>query len=371
MKEYEYNSLNKEELKEIMISLDEKAFRANQLFQQIHKHRVFNLDDITVFSKDLKDKLKAHGHINKPEIIEVFQSKIDGTKKFLIKLEDKQIIETVYMPYEDRDTLCISSQVGCKMGCTFCASTKAGFVRSLSSAEIISQIYLVENYLNTNINNIVFMGIGEPLDNFDNVVRAIYLLNDKDGKNLSQRSMTLSTSGLANRIYDLADLNLSINLAVSFHYPFDEQRSEFMPVNKKYNIESLLKACKYYFDKTGRRVSFEYVLVDGLNDTDKHVAKLVELFRHKNIHINLIPLNEIKEFDYKSSKKSNIKAFQKKLEMQGINSTVRNKKGSDIEGACGQLRVNYIGEIGESLWYMHPFPIKEKWDVQIKIITQI
>lgn len=344
MKKYEYNSLNKEMFKELMISLGEKPFRAKQFFEHLHKHKIYNIQNITVFSKDLRKKLEDEGFINKPEIIQVFESKIDETKKFLIKLFDNQIIETVFMPYESRNTLCISSQVGCKMGCTFCASTKAGFVRSLNTSEILSQIYLVENYLNTNINNIVFMGIGEPLDNFDNVVNAIKILNDEDGKNLSQRNITLSTSGLVDKIIQLADLELSINLAVSFHYPFDEQRSEFMPINKKYNIDALLDVCHYYFDKTGRRVSFEYVLVHGLNDTDKHINKLVELFKHKNIHINLIPLNEIKEFNYKSSSQNNIKDFQSKLEKNGINSTIRNKKGADIEGACGQLRVNYIGE---------------------------
>lgn len=344
MKKYEYNSLNKEQLKELIIFLGEKPFRAKQLFEHLHKHKIYEIDDISVFSKELRNKLQEYGYINKPEIVKLYESKIDGTKKFLIKLFDNQIIETVYMPYDNRDTLCVSSQVGCKMGCTFCASTKAGFVRSLNTSEILSQIYLIENLLNVKINNIVFMGIGEPLDNFTNVVNAIGILNDKDGKNLSQRNITLSTSGLADKIIKLADLKLSINLAVSFHYPFDKQRSEYMPVNKKYSIELLLQACDYYFNMTGRRISFEYVLVHGLNDTDKHANKLVDLFRHKNIHINLIPLNEISEFNHKSSSQKNINEFQKKLERNGINATVRNKKGSDIEGACGQLRVNYIGE---------------------------
>lgn len=357
MKKYEYNSLNKEQLKELIIFLGEKPFRAKQLFEHLHKHKIYEIDDISVFSKELRNKLQEYGYINKPEILKLYESKIDGTKKFLIKLFDNQIIETVYMPYDNRDTLCVSSQVGCKMGCTFCASTKAGFVRSLNTSEILSQIYLIENLLNVKINNIVFMGIGEPLDNFTNVVNAIGILNDKDGKNLSQRNITLSTSGLADKIIKLADLKLSINLAVSFHYPFDNQRSEYMPVNKKYSIELLLQACDYYFNMTGRRISFEYVLVHGLNDTYKHANKLVDLFRHKNIHINLIPLNEISEFNHKSSSQKNINEFQKKLERNGINATVRNKKGSDIEGACGQLRVNYIGE---KLWFIHQFPIEER-----------
>lgn len=202
----------------------------------------------------------------------------------------------------------------------------------------------MEQDIGENISNIVFMGIGEPLDNYQIIIDVIYMLNHNLGKNMSQRSMTLSTSGLANKIYDLANLNLSINLAVSFHYPFDTERSKFMPVNKKFPIKELLKACDYYFEKTGRRVSFEYVLVDGLNDTNRHIDEIYRIFKGKNIHINLIPLNEIEEFNYNTSNEKNIKNFAKKLNEKGINATLRNKKGSDIDGACGQLRVNYLGE---------------------------
>lgn len=340
----ELNSMDEKELNEFILSIGEKKYRSKQLFEQLHKHKIFDLNDITVFSKDLRSKLCDISYINNLAVADIFKSKLDNTHKFLFRLEDGQIIESVFMQYDNRNTICISCQVGCKMGCSFCASTKAGFIRNLTTAEIISQVYKVENILNEKINNIVFMGIGEPLDNYDNIVKAIRILNNPNGKNLSQRLMTLSTSGLANKVRDLADLNLSINLAVSFHYPFDEERSKFMPVNKRFNISSLLEACDYYFDKTGRRVSYEYVLVDGLNDTDKHINKLVELFKGKNIHINLIPLNEIKEFDYKTSQDRNIENFQHKLNQKGINTTLRNKKGSDIEGACGQLRVNYIGE---------------------------
>lgn len=337
-------SLNKDKLEALMLELGEKKFRANQVFEAIHKKKIDSIDDITVLSKDFRKILSEKAEIYYPEILKIFESKIDSTKKFLLKLEDGQIIETVFMQYEGRNTICVSCQVGCKMGCSFCASTKAGFVRHLSVGEILSQVYVVEKALNVNINNIVFMGIGEPLDNYENIIDVIYMLNHKLGKNMSQRSMTLSTSGLANKIYDLADLNLAINLAVSFHYPFDKERSQFMPVNKRFPIKDLLKACDYYFDKTGRRVSFEYVLVDGLNDTQRHIDELHRLFKGKNIHINLIPLNEIDEFNYKSSKDKNIENFSKKLNARGINTTLRNKKGSDIDGACGQLRVNYIGE---------------------------
>ncbi len=344
MDKINFNSLNKKELEDYFESIGEKSYRAKQLFEQIHRTRVTSLDEVTVFSKKLREKLKEDGRLEWPELVEIYESKLDGTKKFLLKLADGQIVETVFMPYEDRNTICISSQVGCKMGCSFCASTKAGFMRDLTSSEIISQIYLVERYLDTTINNIVYMGIGEPLDNYDNVLKSIHLLTDKDGKNISQRSITLSTSGLTDNIRKLANEGLSINLAVSFHYPFDEERSQFMPVNRKHNISDLIRACDYYFDRTGRRVSYEYVLVDGLNDTERHIEKLAELFEGKNIHINLIPLNEIDEFSYKSSRADNIKAFVEKIRKKGLNATLRNKKGADIEGACGQLRVNYIGE---------------------------
>lgn len=344
MDKINFNSLNKKELEDYFTSIGEKTYRAKQLFEHIHKLRVSSLDEVTVFSKKLRERIKDDGYLVWPEIVEIFESRLDSTKKFLLKLEDGQIIETVFMPYEDRNTICISSQVGCKMGCKFCASTKAGFIRNLSSSEIISQIYLVEKHLDTTINNIVYMGIGEPLDNYENVVKSIRLLTDKDGKNISQRGITLSTSGLTEKIRRLANEDLAINLAVSFHYPFDDERSRFMPVNKKHNIAELLDACDYYFDKTGRRVSYEYVLVDGVNDTDKHINKLVDLFKGKNIHINLIPLNEIDEFNYRSSRAGNINYFVEKIRKKGLNATLRNKKGADIEGACGQLRVNYIGE---------------------------
>ena len=344
MDKINFNSLNKKELEDYFTSIGEKTYRSKQLFEHIHKLKVSRLDEVTVFSKKLRERIKDDGYLVWPEIVEIFESRLDSTKKFLLKLEDGQIIETVFMPYEDRNTICISSQVGCKMGCKFCASTKAGFIRNLSSSEIISQIYLVEKYLDTIINNIVYMGIGEPLDNYENVVKSIRLLTDKDGKNISQRGITLSTSGLTEKIRRLANEDLAINLAVSFHYPFDDERSRFMPVNKKHNIAELLDACDYYFDKTGRRVSYEYVLVDGVNDTDKHINKLVDLFKGKNIHINLIPLNEIDEFNYRGSRAGNINYFVEKIRKKGLNATLRNKKGADIEGACGQLRVNYIGE---------------------------
>lgn len=347
MDKIQLNSLKLNSLEKLFLDMEQPKFRAKQLFKFIHSEKRYDLDEITVFNVELKNKILEKGYITKPEIVKVFSSKVDTTKKFLIKLEDDNIIETVFMSYDNRNTLCISSQIGCKMGCSFCASTKANFKRNLNASEIVSQIYLVENYMDKVINNIVYMGIGEPLDNYENVLDSIYILNDKLGKNLSQRSITLSTSGLADKIRRLADDDLSINLAISLHYPFDVQREEFMPVNKIFKIKELVDSCEYYFNKTGRRVSYEYVLIQDLNDTDRHIDKLYELFHKKNIHINLIPLNEIKEFKYNSSSEKNSKLFQKKLMKKGINSTIRQKKGEDIDGACGQLRISY--ESGETV----------------------
>lgn len=344
MKKIALNTLNKIELAEFFTNLNEKKFRADQLFHSVHKHMVFDINDVKGFSNDLKEKISQHAYIKRIKLITVLSSKIDKTKKFLFELEDGQVIESVFMSYDGRNTICVSCQVGCKMGCKFCASTKAGFVRHLSVAEILSQLYMVERELDEKINNIVFMGIGEPLDNYDNIVKTIEILNHEDGKNMSQRNMTLSTSGLVPKIYELADLKLAINLAVSFHYPFNEERSSFMPVNQSYNIESLIEACDYYFEKTGRRVSYEYLLVQGLNDTQIHAEELIKLFAGKNIHINLIGLNEIDEFNYKSSNSENMIRFRDQLQKKGLNATIRQSKGIDIDGACGQLRVNYIGE---------------------------
>ncbi len=344
MNKIEINSLYLDELEDFFLSLGEKKFRAGQMFEFLHKNKNFDLQDNTVFSEKLKNKISENSYINKPVIEQKFSSNYDGTVKYLLRLEDDQIIESVFMPYEDRNTICISSQVGCKMGCKFCASTKASFVRSLSPAEIVSQVYLIENDLDEKISSIVLMGIGEPLDNYDNVIKAIRILNDEKGKNLGQRHITLSTSGLADKVRDLAEEDLAINLAISLHYPFDDQRASFMPVNHRYKIRDIIAASDYYFEKTGRRVSYEYVLIEGLNDTDDHINELVNLFRGKNIHINLIPLNEIAEFDYKSSENSRIEEFNKILNSKGLNSTVRNKKGFDIDAACGQLRISYKEE---------------------------
>ncbi len=259
----------------------------------------------------------------------------------MLELEDKNIIEAVFMEYNNRNTICISSQVGCKMGCKFCASTKNGLERSLSASEIIEEIYLLERE-NSNINNIVIMGIGEPLDNFSNIEKFIKIITDSKGRNLSHRAITISTVGLVDKIYELADLGYDINLAVSLHYAFDEKRMIYMPSAKKYKIKEIVKACDYYLDKTKRRISYEYVVIDGVNNLEEDIDQLESLFKGKNIHINLIPLNPIEEFKHSKTKSNVMEEFQKKLSKKGLNATIRRSMGSDIDASCGQLRNNYV-----------------------------
>ncbi|MDO5048216.1 MAG: 23S rRNA (adenine(2503)-C(2))-methyltransferase RlmN [Anaerococcus sp.] len=334
------NGKTLEELEEIFAKEGYKKFRAKQVFRQIHVNKVNDFDKMTDLSKDLRSELKEKFSFAKVKKEEEFISQIDTTKKYLFSLDDGNIIEAVFMDYGSRKTICISSQVGCRMGCEFCASSKNGLVRNLTVDELIEEVYELER-LNQDINNIVIMGIGEPLDNYENMVKFIELITDQKGRNLSHRSITLSTSGLVPRIYDLADQGLDVNLALSLHYADDEKRQKFMPIGKKYKISQLIKACDYYLEKTKRRVSFEYVVIDGVNNKDEDVYNLTRLLRGKNIHINLIPLNPIEEFDYKKPKSSALKDFRDKLLANKLNATIRKPMGSDIDASCGQLRNNY------------------------------
>ena len=318
-----------------------KKFRAKQVFRQIHVNKINSFEEMTDLSLDNRKKLSEIYYFPKVKEIERFKSNIDSTTKYLFELDDKNIIEAVYMEYESRKTICISSQVGCRMGCKFCASTKNGLVRNLSAAELLEEVYELER-LNGEISNIVVMGIGEPLDNFDNMIKFISQITNEDGRNLSHRSITISTSGLANKIYLLADSNLDVNLAVSLHYAFDYKRKEYMPIANKYSLDQLMKACDYYFEKTKRRISFEYVVIDGVNNTDDDIKELVKLLRGKNVHINLIGLNPIEEFKHEKTKQRIIKDFKRKLESRGLNATIRRSMGSDIDASCGQLRNNYV-----------------------------
>ncbi|WP_276876350.1 23S rRNA (adenine(2503)-C(2))-methyltransferase RlmN [Anaerococcus hydrogenalis] len=329
-----------EELEKIFSDLGFKKFRAKQVFRQIHVNKINDFSKMTDLSKKMREDLDKYFYFPKIKVVKEFKSNLDKTKKYLFELDDKNIIEAVFMEYNNRNTICISSQVGCRMGCKFCASTKNGLERSLSAAEIIEEIYLLERE-NSDISNIVVMGIGEPLDNFSNIEKFIKIITDQKGRNLSHRSITVSTVGLVDKIYDLANLGYDINLAVSLHYAFDEKRMAYMPSGKKYKIKDIIKACDYYLEKTKRRVSYEYVVIDGVNNLREDIDQLEKLFKGKNIHINLIPLNPIEEFKHSKTKNNVMDQFQQKLTKKGLNATIRRSMGSDIDASCGQLRNNY------------------------------
>lgn len=328
------------ELEDIFLEKGYQKFRAKQVFRQIHVNKVNDFSQMTDLSKDMRESLAKEFEIDKVSLLKTFESKVDSTKKYLFELKDGNIIEAVFMDYKDRKTICISSQVGCRMGCTFCASTKNGLERHMTASELIEEVYTLER-LNGDINNIVIMGIGEPLDNYKNITKFLEIITDENGRNLSHRSITLSTSGLTPKIYDLADSGLDINLAVSLHYATDEKRKKYMPVAKKYDIKGLIKATDYYIDKTKRRVSFEYVVIDGVNNLDSDIDNLKKLLKGKNIHINLIPLNPIEEFKHGKTTNKIINDFKEKLTRNGLNATVRYSMGQDIDASCGQLRNNY------------------------------
>lgn len=339
------NGMYLNELEEVIVAVGEKKFRAKQLFHHFHVEQGRDIDQIQVLPKALREKLNDYP-VSEATIAHMLQSK-DGSKKYLLALDDGNIIETVFMSYEDRNTLCVSSQVGCLMGCKFCASTKANFVRDLQAAEILNQVYEVEKDTGARIDNIVLMGIGEPLDNMEEVLRFIRLVTDPKGKNLSMRSITLSTSGLVPNIYRLADEGLSINLAISLHATSDKKRQETMPVAKKYSIQEILDACQYYFEKTGRRVSYEYVLIEGINDRKEDLDWMIANLQGPESHVNIIPLNEIAEYDGKAADFQALRTFQDKLTKNHVSATIRNKRGADIDGACGQLRINYEERVEE------------------------
>lgn len=332
-----------EELQEIIESVGEKKFRAKQIFEWIHGKKVKNLDDITVLSKKIVEKIKNNGnYIGNISKIKRFDSKDKHTHKYLFKLEDGHAIESVLMKYHHGYSACLSTQVGCRMGCTFCASTKAGLVRNLSAGEIVDQVYQMEKDLNVSISNIVLMGTGEPLDNFDEVSKFFEIIHSDLGKNLGYRHITLSTCGIVPQIYKFADLELPITLSISLHSPFDEGRREIMPIANKYSIVEIIEACKYYFDKTGRRITFEYTLIKNVNDGKKEAEAIGNLIRGLNAHVNLIPLNEIKESKLETATNDNVERFKGVLAKLGVNSTIRREMGLDINAACGQLRKDYM-----------------------------
>ena len=334
-------SLNLKELTVFMEELGEKAFRAKQIYQWLHVKQVESFDEMTNISKALIEKLKAHANLMTLTKETFQESKIDGTRKYLFCLEDGNVIESVLMRYKHGNSVCISSQVGCRMGCKFCASTLDGLVRNLTASEMLEQIYQIGKDIGERISNVVVMGTGEPMDNFDNLLKFIELLTDENGLNISQRNLTVSTCGIVPKMRELADANLQITLALSLHASTQAKRLELMPVANKYEIHEVVDACRYYFEKTGRRVTFEYSLVGGVNDRDEDVKQLCSLIKGMNCHVNLIPVNPIKERDFVQPDMAVTHAFKNKLEKYGINATIRREMGRDIDGACGQLRKRY------------------------------
>ena len=337
-------SFNYKELQEFVAELGEKSFRAKQIYEWLHVKQVESFSEMTNLSKAFQQKLEETCYLTVLSKEEVQISKIDGTRKYLFALEDGNVIESVLMKYKHGNSVCISSQVGCRMGCKFCASTLDGLVRGLTPAEMIDQIYRIGKDIGERISNVVVMGTGEPMDNFDNLLKFIELLTDENGLNISQRNLTVSTCGIVPRIRELADKKLSITLALSLHASNQNKRKALMPVANSYDINEVVDACKYYFEQTGRRITFEYSLVGGVNDSDEDAAELSALVKGINCHINLIPVNPIKERDFVSSNTKVVTAFKNKLEKNGINATVRRSLGEDIDGACGQLRRKHINK---------------------------
>lgn len=330
------------ELETYFLDLGEKKFRAKQLFEAIHKQKIKNLDKLTTFSQDLKDKINNSSEIYGVKKVLELKSKLDETKKYLFELHDENVIESVLMKYKYGHTVCISTQVGCKMGCAFCASTKKGLIRNLYASEMLDEIYEIERLNDINVSNIVLMGSGEALDNFDELIRFIELISAKEGKNLSKRNITISTCGLADKILKLAEYDYPITLTISLHNADEEERKKIMPITRKYPFDELIPALKEYQAKINKRISFEYVLIDGLNDSYQSALDIKNLLKDIKSHINLIPLNKIKEYDEEPSTSENIMKFKKYLEDFGFNVTVRRELGADINASCGQLRNNYL-----------------------------
>ncbi len=329
-----------EELESALVDMGEPKFRGVQIYHWLHEKLVRTPDEMTNVPKALADKIR-------PYMIDVveetrFASQLDGTVKFLFRLQDDHIIESVWMPYKDGVTVCISSQVGCRMGCRFCASTLDGLIRNLTASEMLDQVYAMQYTMKQRISNVVVMGAGEPLDNYTNLIRFIKLLSDEKGLNLSQRSIVVSSCGLSEKIRNLADEDLKITFALSLHAPTDEVRRKIMPIANRYPLVDVLDACQYYFERTGRRVTYEYSLIAGVNDSVADAEKLAKLLRNQQpCHVNLIPMNPVKERDYQRSEGAQIEKFKQTLEKFSINVTIRKGMGSDIDAACGQLRRQY------------------------------
>ena len=333
-------SLNYNEMSIEITNLGFPKFRVNQIYSWVHEKCVESFDEMTNLSKDMRNQLAEHFYISKLNVNTKLISKVDDTVKYLFILPDGEYVESVVMKYKYGYSICISTQVGCKMGCTFCASAIGGFVRHLSAGEMLSEIYSAQRDLGVKINHLVLMGTGEPLDNYDNVMRMLELITDEKGQNMSMRHISLSTCGIVRKIYDLAEKKLGLTLSVSLHAPNNQIRSKSMPVNNKYDIDELLKACKYYADTTGRRISFEYAMIRDVNDSDDGALELAKRLKGTLAHVNLIPVNNVRETDYQKSTAQRQKKFIEILSSRGITATVRRTLGSDINASCGQLRAS-------------------------------
>ena len=331
-----------DELKKEIESIGEKAFRAKQIYEWIHVKLVDSFEEMTNLSKALREKLETQYEIPTVKMLERQISGQDGTNKFLFQLQDGHVVESVLMKYNHGNSVCISSQVGCRMGCRFCASTIGGLERNLKASEMLGQIYQIQKISGERVSNVVIMGTGEPLDNYENFVKFIHILTDEHGLNISQRNITVSTCGIVPNMKRLAEEKLQITLALSLHGSTQEKRKTLMPIANKYKLEEVLEACDYYFDKTGRRITFEYSLVHGVNDNEEDAKELIEILKHRNCHLNLIPVNPIKERNFEKPSRKAAEEFRQKIEKSGINATIRREMGADIDGACGQLRRRYV-----------------------------
>jgi len=341
MDKTDISSKTLKEMEDLLVNIGEKKFRGKQIYTWINRDLVASFSEMTNLPKALREKLDDVYYLPKVTIVEKLISKKDATSKYLFKMEENTIIESVLMKYSHGNSVCISSQAGCRMGCKFCASKVEGFQRNLTAGEMLAQVYNIQKDSTERVDSVVIMGIGEPLDNYEEVLKFIKIINSKEGLNIGQRHITLSTCGLIEKIYDMADENMQITLAVSLHAPNDSIRKEIMPIANAYSINDVLKACKHYSGKTGRRITYEYAFIKDVNDSKENARELASRLKGSLSHVNLIPLNNIKESNYLSSDKERTEIFAKILEASGIDTTVRRKLGEDISAACGQLRRSY------------------------------
>ena len=337
----EYRSFSVEELENYMKSIGQPSFRGKQLFKWIHRG-IEEFDEMSDMPRDLRVVLNNNGYVCNMEVEEKLESKADGTVKYLMMLKDMNVIECVFMRYSFGNTICISTQAGCSMGCSFCASTIGGKIRDLTPGEMLGQVIKVQKDMGERISNVVLMGTGEPMDNLDNVLKFLRLLNHPQGLNIGMRHITISTCGIVEGIKELAQLNLQLTLAVSLHAPNDEIRKKIMPVANRYSMEELMDGCRYYISMTNKRITFEYALIKGVNDSDDNARELGDRLRGMLCHVNLIPVNQVRERSYEKSVQERILAFKGVLEKMGVETTVRRELGSDISAACGQLRRSYM-----------------------------